>query len=230
MEYNATAALGEVPGGLAAGKPSTDYVHRIRVMNRHALTIAPRWSKADLHLLVYLTILYGVTGCSSNKSIQGGDIPSAEQAWVNAACTPVSPDFSEWPRRKVGGVTVAAPPGYEILQGPPTNILFRGPARRSTGLFAVVQRLEGQRNYDRSFFGQYAYRNACRATLSGYAAEVVATFNSGRYSLYARWDADQWGRGDEGKWLEAWINSPRVEEAIQLRAILHTMRPAESAR
>ena len=181
-------------------------------------------------MLVCLTIACGITGCSSNPSIRGGDVPSAEEAWVNAACTPVSPDFSEWPRRRVGGVTVAAPPGYEVLQGPPTNILFQGPARRSTGTFTVVQRQEGQRNYDRYFFGHYTHRNACRATLSGYAAEVVATFDRGRYSLYARWDADQWGGGDAGKWLEGSIISPRVEEAIELRAILHTMRPAETGR
>jgi hypothetical protein len=229
MEYNPTAALGELPRGLAASKAPTNYLHRTSAVNRHALTIAPGWSRADRLLLVCLTIVFGLAGCSRNQAIQR-DVPSAEEAWVNGACTPVSPDFSAWPRRRVGGVTVAAPPGYEVLQGPPTNILFRGPARRTSGGFSVVQPPEAQQNYDYYFLSQHRYRNACRANLSGYTAQVIATYDRGQYALYARWDANQWGGEDAGKWLQASVTSPRVEEAIELRAILHTMRPADIGR
>jgi hypothetical protein len=97
-------------------------------------------------------------------------------------------------------------------------------------MFNLVQPQESQKNYDRFFYGQHTYRNACDANLSGYAAQVVATFDRGMYSLYARWDANQWGSGDGGKWLEASVSSPRVEEAIELRAILHTMRPTATGR
>jgi len=230
MEYHPTAALGELPRGLAASEAPTNYAHRTSVMDLHPLTIAPGWSRADRHFLVGLTIVCGLTGCSSGQAIQRPDVPSAEESWVNSACSPESPDFSAWPRRSVGGVTVGAPPGYTVLQGPPTNILFQGPARRSYGGFNVVQRQESQQNYDRYFYAQHTYRNACSAPLSGYAAQVVATFDRGKYTLYARWDANQWGGGDAGKWLEASISSPRVEEAIELRAILHTMRPAGPGR
>src|SRR6185503_4027762 len=42
VEYNATAALGELPSGFAAGQSPTDYVNRSTFMPRHALTIATR--------------------------------------------------------------------------------------------------------------------------------------------------------------------------------------------
>jgi hypothetical protein len=227
VEYNATAALGELPRRLAASQASTNDVHGTTIMNRHALTIAMVRSQADRPLVALLGALFGLLGCSRSQAIEG-DVPSGEQAWVNAACTPASPDIGQWARRLVGGVMVSAPPGYTILQGPPTNVLFQGPARRSQGAFSVVRPHEAQQNYDSYFFRQRRYRNACRANLSGYTADVIATYDAGRYTLYARWDANQWGGEDSGKWLEATILSPRLEEAIELRAILHTVRPAAS--
>jgi hypothetical protein len=130
----------------------------------------------------------------------------------------------------VGGVTVAAPPGYTVLQGPPTNIAFQGPARRSNMSFAVYQPPEARQQYDYFFFRDFRRRNTCRARLSGYPAEVVSYFDRGTYGLIARWNASEWGGEDAGKVLIATINSPRVEEATELRASLHTMRPVADGR
>jgi hypothetical protein len=61
--------------------------------------------------------------------------------------------------------------------------------------------------------------------LSGYPAEVVGSYDDGQFGLLALWEAS-WGGEDAGKWLLARITGLRVEEAIELRAVLHTIRPA----
>ena len=224
MEYNAAPVLGELPGGLAARKPTTYDMHRTRIMNRHALTIARPWPKADRYLVTWFAAVCSLAGCSRNTGIARADVPSAEEAWVASVCTPASPDFSSWTRRQVGGVTIAIPPSYTPLQGPPTNILIQGPARRSSGGLAVYEASEARRMYDSYFFRARQKRNACRANLSGYPADVIGSYDRGQYGLFARWEVT-WGGKDAGKFLIATIISPRVEEAIELRAVLHTMRP-----
>ena len=142
----------------------------------------------------------GITGCQRVASSPGG--------WRYRRCT-------SWLHRSPGSSNEHRVPGT---------------SQAHDGGFSLVQPDEGRRNYDYYFFGQHRYRNACRAILSGYTAEVIATFDRGKYSLYARWDANQWGGEDAGKWLQASITGPRVEEAIELRSILHTMRPASPGR
>lgn len=90
--------------------------------------------------------------------------------------------------------------------------------------FAVYQAHEARRMYDSYYFWERQKKNVCRTSLSGYPADVIGTYHSGQYALVAFWEAT-WGGEDAGKWLVATIVSPRVEEAIELRAALHTMRP-----
>jgi hypothetical protein len=90
--------------------------------------------------------------------------------------------------------------------------------------FAVYQAPEARQTYDSYFFFAPQKRNACRARLSGYSADVIGFYDRGQYGLIARWEVT-WGGEDAGKVLVATIRSPRVEEAIELRAVLHTMRP-----
>jgi hypothetical protein len=144
---------------------------------------------------------------------------------VLAACTPVAPDFSAWTRRQVAGVTIAVPPGWIVEQGPPTNIGIRNAARRSYAGFGIHERSEAKENYDFLYYRQRKYRNACRTNLSGYPADVIASYDRGQYNLFAFWQAE-WGGKDAGKWLSASITSTRVEEATELRALLHTVQPA----
>ena len=227
MEYNAATALGELPGGLAAGKPAANYMHWTGIMNRHALTIAMPWAKADRRLVTSLAVVFSLTACSRNPGTVRADVPSAEEAWVGSVCTPVSPDFSSWTRRQVGGVTIGIPPGYTPLQDALTNIGIQGPARRANMFFAIYQAPEARQTYDSYYFRARQKRNACRANLSGYPADVIGFYDRGQYGLIARWAAG-WGGEDAGKVLIATITSPRVEEAIELRAVLHTMRPVDS--
>ena len=177
------------------------------------------------HLFVLLGIALCLA-CSGQQSIRQ-DLPSEQEAWVNSACTPVSPDFSAWTRRQVGSVTIAIPPGYIAEQGPPTNIGIRGPARRSTIVVAIHNQQEAQRSFDASYDRQRQYRHVCRTTLSGYTADVIGGYDRGQYFLVARWQVE-WKGGDEGKSLVASISGTRLEEVIELRAVIHTIRPVES--
>ena len=93
---------------------------------------------------------------------------------------------------------------------PITSVLYQAP--------------EARRIYDSYFFRSQQKRNACRSRLSGYPADVIGFYDRGQYGLVARWEVT-WGGEDAGKWLVATMRSPRVEEAIELRAVLHTMRP-----
>jgi hypothetical protein len=93
--------------------------------------------------------------------------------------------------------------------------------------FALYQEPEARQTYDSYYFRARQKRNACRASLSGYTADVIGFYDRGQYGLIARWAA-AWGGEDAGKVLIATIMSPRVEEAIELRAVLHTMRPVDS--
>ena len=198
MEYKATLR-GESP-------PMRD------VMDRHT---------------VWLSAVVCLAGCHSNQGINR-DIPSEREAWVNSVCTPAAPDFSTWARRQVGGVTIAVPPGYVAEQGPPTNILIRGPARRTNMIFAFHTPQEARKTFDSHYFRQRQFRNVCRTRLSGYQADVVGGYNHGQYLLVARWQ-EEW-KGDEGKSLMATIVGPRLEEMVELRAVLHTVRPVEAGK
>jgi hypothetical protein len=211
-----------LPRGLAAGQSSTDYVNRSNIMARHALTIATQRSKTDCLLAV--GVVLGLTGCSRGQASPEADVPSAEKAWVAAACTPVAPDFSTWTRSQVGGVTIASPPGYTVLQGDPGVLALRGPARRSNLGIQFLRSSEARKTFDSYYYRQQRQRNVCRANLSGYPADVVAWYERGQYGLVAFWEAS-WGGEDAEKWLMVFLTSSRLEEAIELRAVLRTMRP-----
>jgi hypothetical protein len=105
-----------------------------------------------------------------------------------------------------------------------TNIYVRNDARRSHLSLSFILQHEARQNYDAVFFRQVRKRNPCRTSLSGYPADVIGTYDRGQFALTAIWEAT-WGGEDAGKWLHATIASPRVEEAIELRAVLHTIRP-----
>ena len=198
-------------------------------MHRPARTIAPWPSRTAPHLVAWLIALFSITACSRNQSIQRADVPSAEEAWVNAACSPATPDFSGWTRHRVEGVTIAAPPSFIVEQGSPTSLAVRSPSRSTYGALSFVFQKEARETFDSYFFRQQRMRNLCRATMSGYPADVFASYDRGRFALVARWQAE-WGGEDAGKWMLATISSTRLEEATELRAILHTMRPASNGR
>jgi len=106
-----------------------------------------------------------------------------------------------------------------------TNIYVRSDARRAHLSLTFLLQHEARQNYDLAFYRQVQKRNPCRTSLSGYQADAIGTYNLGQFSLIAVWEAS-WGGEDAGKWLMATISSTRVEEAIDLRAVLHTIRPA----
>ena len=126
-------------------------------------------------------------------------------------------------------MTIAVPPGYIVEQGPMTNIYVRNAARRSHIAFIVLNSTEARKTFDDAYYRQRQKQSACRASLSGYPAEVVGGYDRGQFALMALWDAS-WGGDDAGKSLLATIASPRAEEATELRAVLHTVRPVEPNR
>jgi hypothetical protein len=54
--------------------------------------------------------------------------------------------------------------------------------------------------------------------------DVIGTYDRGQFALTAFWEAS-WGGEDAGRWLQARVMSNSLEEAIELRAVLHTIRP-----
>src|SRR5688572_3231137 len=92
MEYNAPAALGELPGGFAAGKPATYHVHRTGIMNRHALTIAMRWSVRSLTATISMAL------ASFALHAQEAPSPRDPDSWFQVPCLPDSVDSFEWTR------------------------------------------------------------------------------------------------------------------------------------
>jgi hypothetical protein len=191
-------------------------------MTRHALTIATRWSP-DRNFLVLLAAGCSLTGCGRNQAIPRDEIPSDEKAWVMSACDPARPDFTSWSRGQIGGVSIAAPPGFTLEQSAPTTIAVRGSARQSSLVFDVER--DPRQTFDALFSLQRQTRHQCRDYMGPYPADVVAWYDRGQYGLVARWEAT-WGSGDEGTWLLARISSTRVEEARMLRAVLHSLQPA----
>lgn len=139
-----------------------------------------------------------------------------------SACSPVVPDFSHWTSQQVGDVNIATPPGYTVEQADPYAIGIRGPARR-TSLAFFFERDE-KPAFDLLYYRLRQKREACRANIGGYPADIIAWYDRGQYGLYARWEAE-WGGRDAGKWLIASLQSTLSSEARELRAVLHTIRP-----
>ena len=223
MEYNAKAELGALPGSLAAREPAANYVNRILLMTLHALTIAKRWSRADRQLVLWLAAVCSLAGCNRNRVGQQ-IVNSPEEAWLASACSPVETDVSTWARRRVGGVTIAVPPGYVVEQGPLTSMSIRNESRRSHIAFNFIFPQEARQTFDALSNNRRPRQSACEGRLSGYPVDVIGTYDRGQFALTAFWEAS-WGGEDAGRWLQARVTSNRLEEAIELRAVLHTIRP-----
>lgn len=175
-------------------------------------------------LLAVFAATVAVAGCSRNPAVQQVT-PSTDDAWVQAACSPAFADFGSWPRRTLGPVTVAVPPGYGVEQGPQPSIRLRGPSGQTWAALQPYNREDAQQTYDAMVLRPQQKRHACRTTLSGHTADVIATYDQGQYRLTVLWNESAWG-DRTGKWLVASITGPRLEEVQALRSVLHSLQPA----
>ena len=212
MEYNAAAALGELPGSLAASEAPTHDVNEMTVMILHALTIAGRRSVA-----VIPAMLLALSGCARQASYEPV-VLSEDQAWIASTCDPGSPVDSGWQRHQIGGVTISVPPTYRVSRSAPFGLTLRGRGtlwltlgRESKYEFEVLNRPRPVQKW-------------CSGSLSGYPTEVLGWKHDGVYGLAALWAAS-WGGDDAGKWLVARMTTTRIQDARLLRSVLHTIRP-----
>lgn len=144
---------------------------------------------------------------------------------MSSACTPAPADFSTWSQRRLGGVTFAVPPGYVVEPDSPTDrISVRDEGRRAQLAFSFIFPQEARQTFDALYRNRGPRQSACEGRLSGYPVDVIGRYDRGRFTLSAFWEAS-WGGDDAGKWLQATIVSTQLEKAIELRAVLHTIRP-----
>lgn len=147
-------------------------------------------------------------------------MPSEDQAWVAAACNPVSADVSQWPRYRIGDVTVRVPSRYRASLSEPYTLSFRG----QFGSLTVRLHRNARYDFDELNVARRG-QNWCNGTYSGYKAEVLSWKEGFTYRLVTRWPAT-WGGQDDGKWLFATLMASRIEDARLLRAALHTIEVA----
>lgn len=232
MEYNATAALGELPRGLAAGQSPTDNVNRPNVMNRHALRIAPR-SRADRHLFLWMSGVFGLAACSSGQANPEVNVPSSDQAWVASACDAASIDTTGWRRHRLGDITIAVPAEYRFSSPDQYQLVFRGPR----GTLVLSLHRDARYSFDAANSARRG-QNWCNGNLGGNQAEILSWFEpfdgirrdtragelqiGAAYNFVARLPAT-WGGQDEGKWLFAQVGASRLRDAHVLRDALHTL-------
>ena len=141
-----------------------------------------------------------------------------DQAWVASTCDAGGPIDTTWRRHRLGGITIAVPPKYTVSEGTPYALTLRGRGSLTLTLHRNARYLFDDMNRARRF------QNWCRASFSGYATEVIAWRELMSFNLIARWEAT-WGGEDAGKWLFASMRAGRLEDAKQLRDVLHTIRP-----
>lgn len=232
MEYNATAALGELPRGLAAGQSSTDYVNRSTFMTRHALTIATGWRRA----LGLMATVCCVAACSSGQAgTPEVNVPSSDEAWVASACDPVSVDTTGWKRYRLGDLSIQIPAQYTLIgqSSSQYTLSVRGPG----GNLSVFLHRDARYSFD-GYNAARRGQNWCRGSLGGFQAEIVSWFErfagaprdtrageariGATYNFAARLPAS-WGGQDTGKWLFAYVGASRIRDAHMLRDALHTL-------
>jgi hypothetical protein len=192
-------------------------------MKRHALTIAQRHSAERFALALVST---GLIACSSGQATPEVEVPSEQQAWLLSACTAGTPDFGSWSRDQHGALSFALPPGYKMLKGPPDVISLQGPARRATLGAHFVPPQDARQMFDFYRYRARVRQNVCRGSFGGYPADVVGSYDKGRYGLVAMFEP-VWGGANAGKFLYVSISSPRLEEARELRTVLHSIQLAE---
>lgn len=158
-----------------------------------------------------------LAGCAA-PAVREPAPPSAERAWVEAACGPESPDSRDWPRYRLGTLSIAVPREYRVSHGVPYTLVF---SSRS-----AVLRLYLHRNATYEFDATNRPRPGqvwCHASYSGFPTEVLAWYADRRLFTVARWQP-AWGGYDDGKSLYAVLSSSRLADVVRLRQALHTIQ------
>jgi hypothetical protein len=241
VEYDATAALGQLPRGLAASQTSSHDVSRANVMNRHPLTIATRPVGAGLALLdqrartdqilamgperrtrlisrrvrVGFTwmILGSAAGCFGSMP-EPADV-SAEKEWVRTTCDPETPLSERWPRYTIGRVSIAVPPEYRLGSDLPHSKAFR------SGTAEMFIRLE--RDTREGFNVYYGPGTAsCDFEYGGHPAHTWAWEGRGQYR--SRTDFRGLNDPDLRPLVVVTIRTTRLRDAVLLRRTLHTIQ------
>jgi hypothetical protein len=234
MEYHATAALGKLPGGLAAGQPSTSHMYRTSLVSPHILRIAPLRSKAcrtratsksrlpgGPSLLVPLAVLCLTVACSSAPP--PGTAPRPEEAWIATTCLPAAPDTAGWTVHRFSDLELAVPAEFTVRNRTSRSIEF-------VHLSSVLSFLVGTSPTREIFYpagrpAKSKEETGCSSGISGYPGVVMAVARANTFSVVAEWDGGPlWGIDDWRKRLVARIGTSRLRDAQQLRDALHTIR------
>ena len=233
VEYNAAAALGELPGGLAAGQSPTDHVNRSSVMTRHALTIATDSAPNGVRIMrrqAALQLDQWVVGpgiaaillisgaCSSARSEPETSSPNADQAWVQSVCEPIVPDTTGWRRYELGNVSISVPPQYKRAAFTGYSLRFTRGDNTSLTLALGYESAFHLLGYNRP--GQVG----CDTFYGGYETSALSWSGQGEYQSVARWQ--RLNEPDQRPSVQAVIRTRRLSDAIALRAALHTIRRA----
>lgn len=227
MEYNAAAALGELPRGFTAGQASTDNVNRPNVMNRHALRIAPRWSRADRHLFAWLGAVFTVSTCclalaSCARSRIPGD-PQAitpDEAWIQNGCNAEVFDPSGWPKYRLAGFEISVPPPYRAE----TAVTDAFTVRTPFGYLLARRDRNAKYDFESRAFRVRSRQASCFHRYGGFDVEVISSFENGNYSTWIL-APPAWTGSDSDKWMIASVSSRSLAEATVLRHALRTLVP-----
>jgi hypothetical protein len=232
VEYNAAAALGELPGSLASGKAATCNMNGVLRMGRHALRIAlrdPLYSSltrtlvragAGAVIIVTISCASGGAASAGSDNVANSGSSAPDQAWVDSACLPASVDTTGWRRHRIGDFTIQAPAEYRVGPFEPYNLNIRGPG----GSLTLVLHRNAIYLFDTANRAR-RFQNWCQGTLGGYQAEIVSwheRFRGAAYNFAARLRPTV-GTRDEDKWLFVTISASRLQDAQKLRDAMHTL-------
>jgi hypothetical protein len=163
-----------------------------------------------------LAVLVFSAACSSARSEPEISSPTADQAWVQSVCEPVTPDTTGWPRYQLGNISIAVPPQYKRARFTGFSLRFtRGDNTSMTvalgpesAFHLLGYNLPGQAGCD-TFYG-------------GYETNALSWSGRGEYLSVARWQ--RLNEPDQRPSVQATIRTRRLSDAIALRASLHTIR------
>jgi hypothetical protein len=224
VEYNAAAALGELPRGLTAGQARTDNVNRPNVMNRHALRIAPRplayRHPFRLNTFSFLALWLALASCARSREPGDPNALSAQETWVQNGCKAEVFDPTGWPKYRLAGFEISVPPPYRAE----TAVADAFTVRTPFGYLGARRDRNAKYDFESRAFRVRSRQASCFHRYGGFDVEVISSFENGNYSTSIL-APPAWTGSDSDKWMIASVSSRSLAEATVLRHALRTMVP-----
>jgi hypothetical protein len=146
--------------------------------------------------------------------VQPGQL-TADMAWVQATCHPISPDTAGWLRYRLGNITIAVPAEYHLSTRHPFSMSF-GQGTASLGLL-----LERDARAPLGPPTSRTYEVRCNGNHSGFASAAYSRNRIGEYTAWVIWDS--LNAPDDRPRVRAVIRASRLRDAEALRQSLHTI-------